>query len=78
LIDCGLIEARKDGIWNQYKLKVNNANKVVLFLMNLVTEKENCICNSEEYAYNDNRLKDELKSCSKENIIICKNTNDEK
>ena len=46
LMDCGLIEVRKDGIWNYYKLKGNNTNKLVLFLMNLITEKENCICNN--------------------------------
>lgn len=65
LIDCGLIEARKDGIWNQYKLKVNNANKLVLFLMNLITEKENCICNNQEDEYNDKSIKDGFKGCVK-------------
>jgi ArsR family transcriptional regulator len=44
LMDCDLIEARKDGIWNQYKLKVDNGNNLVLFLLKLITEKENCIC----------------------------------
>jgi ArsR family transcriptional regulator len=42
LSDCGLIEARKDGIWNLYKLNLNNANKLVLFFMSLITEKEEC------------------------------------
>ena len=46
LMDCGLIEVRKDGIWNYYKLASKNTNKLVLFLMNLITEKENCICNN--------------------------------
>lgn len=39
LIDCGLIEARKDGIWNLYKLSENNTNKLVLFLKNLIRKK---------------------------------------
>ncbi len=76
LMDCGLIEGRKDGIWNQYKLNVNNANKLLLFLMELVSEKENCLCNIQEH--NDNNIKYEIKSCSEENNIIYKNTNDEK
>ena len=59
LIDCGLIEARKDGIWNQYKLKVSNANKLVLFLLNLITEKENCICNSQKYECNSNNINEQ-------------------
>jgi ArsR family transcriptional regulator len=40
LIDCGLVEARKDGIWNLYKLNLNNANRLVLFFMNLITEND--------------------------------------
>lgn len=43
LIDCGLVEARKDGVWNQYKLNLNNANKLVLFFMNLITENDECV-----------------------------------
>lgn len=39
LIDCGLIEVRKDGIWNLYKLSENNTNKLVLFLKNLIRKK---------------------------------------
>ena len=39
LIDCGLIEARKDGIWNLYKLNINNSNELVLFLSKLIEEK---------------------------------------
>ena len=46
LMDCGLIEVRKEGIWNYYKLASKNTSKLVLFLMNLITEKENCICNN--------------------------------
>ncbi len=49
LIDCGLVEARKDGIWNLYKLDINNANRLVLFLLKLVTEKEKCICDSKNF-----------------------------
>ena len=58
LMDCGLIEVRKDGIWNYYKLKGKNTNKLVLFLMNLITEKENCICNNPKCACKDNNIKD--------------------
>jgi len=77
LIDCGLIEARKDGIWNQYKLKVNNANRLVLFLLNLITEKESCICSNEKYLCDENSIKDELKNCKENNISICKNSDNE-
>lgn len=43
LIDCGLIKARKDGIWNLYKLNTSNCNRLVLFLLNLITENEDCV-----------------------------------
>ena len=77
LIDCGLIEARKDGIWNQYKLKVNDGNKLVLFLLKLITEKEYCICNSQKYKCDGNNTNDEHKNSQDSNSNICKDTDDE-
>ncbi len=44
LIDCGIVESRKEGIWNYYSLNRSNCNKLVLFLMNLVTDTDDCIC----------------------------------
>ncbi len=44
LIDCGIVDSRKEGIWNYYSLNTSNCNKLVLFLMNLVTDTEDCIC----------------------------------
>lgn len=44
LIDCNLVGARKEGQWNHYHLKTNNCNKLTLFLMNLITETDDCIC----------------------------------
>ncbi|AQR90453.1 ArsR/SmtB family transcription factor [Clostridium saccharobutylicum] len=44
LSDCGLVEVRKEGLWNYYELNMNNCNKLTLYLMNLVTETDNCIC----------------------------------
>jgi len=44
LIESGLVEARREGLWNYYYLNINNCNKLSIFLMNLVTETEECIC----------------------------------
>ena len=44
LIESGLVEVRKEGLWSYYYLSVNNCNKLSLFLMNIVTETEECIC----------------------------------
>lgn len=44
LSECGLVECRKEGTWNHYKLNIINANKLILFLMNIVTETDDCIC----------------------------------
>jgi len=76
LMDCGLIEARKDGIWNQYKLKINNGNNLVLFLLKLITEKESCICNNQKYEYNDYNTSDKYRNCKDESRNICRDTND--
>lgn len=44
LIESGLVKARKEGLWNYYRLNIKNCNKLSLFFMNLVTETEECIC----------------------------------
>jgi len=44
LMDCNLVECRKDGLWSFYSLSTTNCNKLILFLMNLVTDKDECIC----------------------------------
>jgi len=45
LMDTGIIKCRKDGLWSYYSLNNKNCNKLILFLMNLTTEKDECICN---------------------------------
>lgn len=40
LIDCGIVECRKEGTWNHYKLNMTNANKLVLFLLGIITDNE--------------------------------------
>ena len=44
LVDCGIIESRKEGLWSYYSLNNKNYNKLMLFLMNLVTDTDDCIC----------------------------------
>ena len=40
LIDCGLVKCRKEGTWNYYRLNIKNANKLVLFLLTIITEND--------------------------------------
>ena len=44
LMDCNLVECRKEGLWSYYSLNGSNCNKLILFLMNLITGTEECIC----------------------------------
>lgn len=44
LMDSNLVNARKNGIWNYYSLNLVECNKIILFLMNIVTDTEDCIC----------------------------------
>jgi ArsR family transcriptional regulator, arsenate/arsenite/antimonite-responsive transcriptional repressor len=46
LMECGLVECRKEGIWNYYSLDTCNANKLVAFLMHTITCTDDCICNN--------------------------------
>lgn len=38
LMECGLVVCRKDGIWSYYSLDLINGNRLVLFLMNIITD----------------------------------------
>jgi len=44
LSDCGIVQCRKEGLWSYYSLDTSNCSKLMLFLMNLVTDTEDCIC----------------------------------
>lgn len=44
LIDCGLVDTRKEGIWNYYKINNTISNRAVLFFMEITTDTEKCIC----------------------------------
>lgn len=46
LMDCGLVVCRKEGLWSYYSLNTTNCNKLILFLMNLITDTDDCICKS--------------------------------
>jgi ArsR family transcriptional regulator, arsenate/arsenite/antimonite-responsive transcriptional repressor len=44
LMDCGLVNCRKEGLWSYYSLNNANCSKLITFLTNLVTDTEECIC----------------------------------
>jgi Predicted transcriptional regulators len=44
LAEANLVNIRKDGLWSYYSLNQTQCNKVVLFLMNIFTESDDCIC----------------------------------
>lgn len=48
LMDCGLVESRKDGLWSHYSLNGINCNKLILFLTSVTTDTEECICKEKE------------------------------
>ncbi|WP_313755869.1 metalloregulator ArsR/SmtB family transcription factor [Tissierella sp.] len=44
LMDSNLVTLRKDGLWSYYSLNLIECNKIILFLMNIITDTEDCIC----------------------------------
>jgi ArsR family transcriptional regulator, arsenate/arsenite/antimonite-responsive transcriptional repressor len=48
LMDCGIVKCRKDGLWSHYSLDITSANKLVLSLMNLITDTDDCICKDKD------------------------------
>lgn len=47
LSECGLVDVRKEGLWNHYKLNISNCNKLTLFMMTLIAETKDCICKAQ-------------------------------
>lgn len=44
LMDCELVKCKKVGQWSHYSLNNKNTSRLVLFLMNIITETDECIC----------------------------------
>ena len=44
LMGCGLVNSRKEGLWSYYSLHSSNCNKLMLFLMGLITDTDECTC----------------------------------
>ena len=44
LMDCGIVNCKKEGVWSYYSLNNTNCNKLMLFIMNLITDTDKCIC----------------------------------
>lgn len=48
LMECGLVKSRKEGLWSHYCLDNNNTSKLVLFLMGIFTDTNDCICKGKD------------------------------
>lgn len=46
LAECGIVNTRKEGLWSYYSLNTANCNRLMLFIMNIITDTEDCICKS--------------------------------
>ncbi|MBC2579040.1 helix-turn-helix transcriptional regulator [Clostridium sp. DJ247] len=55
LMECGLVKSRKEGLWSYYCLDNDNSNRLVLFLMTLVTSTDDCICKGKNKSDCDNK-----------------------
>ncbi|WP_069999723.1 ArsR/SmtB family transcription factor [Cellulosilyticum sp. I15G10I2] len=49
LMECGLVSCRKEGLWSHYSLNRVQCDKLMLFLMNLVTDTDECICKDKSH-----------------------------
>jgi len=44
LMECGLVNCRKEGLWSHYYLNRSTSDKLILALMNVFTDTDECIC----------------------------------
>ena len=47
LVECGLVNVRKEGLWNHYSLNDEKCSDFLQFFKELVTDTEECICKDE-------------------------------
>lgn len=47
LMDCGLVTARKEGLWNYYSLCPESCQSLMENLSNVLLNSENCLCHQE-------------------------------
>lgn len=47
LMDCGLVTARKEGLWNYYSLCPESCQSLMGNLSNILLNSENCLCHQE-------------------------------
>lgn len=44
LIDTGLVNMRKDGLWSYYSLNKDKCNEIIIVLNNIFNQTDDCIC----------------------------------
>lgn len=45
LVNCGLVSSRRQGAWMHYSINETQSKQLTQFLSNLVSSKQECICN---------------------------------
>lgn len=54
LCDCGLVNGRKEGRWTYYSLSDETVRSFRVFLEEITTAKDDCICYEKKCDYNCN------------------------
>ncbi|MHC1748427.1 MAG: ArsR/SmtB family transcription factor [Cellulosilyticaceae bacterium] len=54
LMECGLVNSRKEGTWMHYSLDNAKGNRLILFLMGVMTPTDDCICKEKENCHEKN------------------------
>lgn len=49
LVDAGIVNARREGLWTKYSINDDTFNKVVEFLPELYKMKNECVCRQIKY-----------------------------
>jgi|SRR5690554_282591 len=44
LTECGIVNSRKEGLWNYYTINKVNCDKLIDFLENLISYTDDCTC----------------------------------
>lgn len=53
LVESGIVNARKDGLWTRYSLNDETYNAIMAFLPELFQTKDACVCQQIKYCKED-------------------------
>lgn len=61
LVDAGIVDARREGLWTKYSICEETFEKIIVFLPELYKSKDSCVCQQLKYCKDDEKCMCDIK-----------------